>query len=71
MTKVEHEPSVHPKKRKDEDEDENEDDGCRHACVPTPYYRLFRPETQRRGVIHFSMKCAVALAFLAFLAFII
>jgi hypothetical protein len=34
-------------KEKAEDEDENEDEGCRHACAPTPYYRLFEAEAQR------------------------
>ena len=44
------------RKDEDEDEDEDEDDGCRHACVPTPYYRLFRAETQRLGA-GFARKC--------------
>ena len=36
------------KKRKAEDEDENEDDGCRHACAPTPDYLLLRTEAKSR-----------------------
>ena len=39
---VDHEPSVHPKRRKAEDEDENE--GCR--LVPTTYYLFFMARGQ-------------------------